>query len=260
MPDPILIIEWLRHAPNGVVVPLFLLENMFIFGMAVAGGELLAQWFKHVRVAPEPEPLSRKEIVLGVTTILLNTLVTWGGWVLWKLDIIRFRSDFGLRAWLDVPILIVLMDFAMYLLHRLAHHPLLFPLLHRMHHDYERVRPMTLFILNPFETLSFGMLWLTVVTIFPPSWLGMSVYLMLNVAFGTIGHLGVEPVPAAVAKNPLTGWLAGSTFHARHHHDPEINFGFYTLIWDRLFRTLEKRYLENYGRLPAAEIELSKPN
>ena len=255
MLDPAPFIEWLRHAPNSVAAPLFLIENVIIFGMAVAGGELLARTFARKRVALEPPPLSRKEMALAITTILLNTVVTWAGWVLWKLDIIRFRTDFGWRAWLDIPILLVVMDFAMYLLHRLAHHPLLFPLLHRMHHDYERVRPMTLFILNPVETLSFGMLWLTIITIFPPSWLGMSVYLMLNVAFGTIGHLGVEPVPAAVARNPVAGWLAGSTFHARHHHDPHINFGFYTLIWDRLFRTLEKRYLENYGRLPEMNAE-----
>jgi Delta7-sterol 5-desaturase len=260
MPDSAALIEWLRLAPSGVAVGLFLVENIIIFLLAVAGGELLARWFKTARVASEPPPLSRKEIALAVTTILLNTVVTWAGWELWKLGVIRFRPDFGWRAWLDVAVLLALMDFAMYLLHRLAHHPLLFPLLHRMHHEYERVRPMTLFILNPFETLAFGALWLTVITIYPPSWLGMSVYLMLNVAFGTIGHLGVEPVPSSVAKNPLTGWLAGSTFHARHHHDPDINFGFYTLIWDRLFRTLEKRYLENYGRLPAVDIELSKPN
>ncbi len=259
MPDPAALIEWLRHAPSGVAVGLFLVENIAIFLLAVAGGELLARGFKTARVASEPPPVSRKEIVLAVTTILLNTGVTWAGWELWKFGVIRFRPDFGWRAWLDVAVLVALMDFAMYLLHRLAHHPLLFPLLHRMHHDYERVRPMTLFILNPFETLAFGALWLTVIIIYPPSWLGMSVYLMLNVAFGTIGHLGVEPVPSAVAKNPLTGWLAGSTFHARHHHDPDINFGFYTLVWDRLFRTLEKRYLENYGRLPAVEVELSKP-
>lgn len=257
MPDPAALIEWLRQLNSAVAAGLFLAENVVIFILAVAGGEVLARMFKTIRVAAEPPPLSRKEVVLAVTTILLNTVVTWAGWELWKLGVIRFRPDFGWRAWLDVAVLLALMDFAMYLLHRLAHHPLLFPLLHRMHHEYERVRPMTLFILNPFETLAFGALWLTVITIYPPSWLGMSVYLMLNVAFGTIGHLGVEPVPSAVAKNPLTGWLAGSTFHARHHHDPNINFGFYTLIWDRLFRTLEKRYLENYGRLPELQKERS---
>lgn len=252
MPDPVVLIEWLRHAPTSVVAPLFLVENLVIFLMAVIGGEWLARMFRGARVAAEPAPVSRREIGLAVTTILLNTVITVAGWALWRAGIIRFRSDTGWMAWLDVPVLLIAMDFAMYVLHRLAHHRLLFPLLHRIHHDYERVRPLTLFILHPFETVSFGLLWLTVITIYPASWLGMSVYLMLNVAFGTIGHLGVEPIPASIARNPALGLIAGSTFHARHHHDPEINFGFYTIVWDRLFRTLERRYLENYGRLPEA--------
>lgn len=31
-----------------------------------------------------------------------------------------------------------------------------------------------------------------------------------------------------------------STFHAGHHQDAGHNFGFYTLVWDRLFGTLRR--------------------
>jgi sterol desaturase/sphingolipid hydroxylase (fatty acid hydroxylase superfamily) len=123
--------------------------------------------------------------------------------------------------------------------------------MHRLHHDYDRPRPLTLFILNPVENLSFGMLWLAVITAYSPSWLGMSIYLLLNVLFGTIGHLGVEPFPVWWAKTPVLRYLAGGTFHARHHQDLDSNFGFYTLIWDRLFGTLRKDYWATLGELPA---------
>jgi sterol desaturase/sphingolipid hydroxylase (fatty acid hydroxylase superfamily) len=112
-------------------------------------------------------------------------------------------------------------------------------------------RPLTLFMLNPAENLAFGALWLFVIWVYPASWFGMSVYLVLNVLFGTMGHLGVEPLPAWFARTPIVRYVAGSTFHARHHQDLDSNFGFYTLIWDRLFGTLRKDYFETVGQTPA---------
>lgn len=122
--------------------------------------------------------------------------------------------------------------------------------MHRLHHEYDRPRPLTLFILNPVENLSFGALWLIVIVVYPASWLGMSIYLTLNVLFGTVGHLGVEPLPSWWGRVPALRNLAGSTFHARHHQDLGCNFGFYTLLWDRLFGTLRKDYWQSLGTLP----------
>ncbi|MGC4031889.1 MAG: sterol desaturase family protein [Tepidisphaeraceae bacterium] len=138
---------------------------------------------------------------------------------------------------LDALILLVVMDFAMYVLHRIAHHRLLFPLVHRTHHRYDRPRPLNLFVLNPFEVLGFGTLWLAVLCLYSFTWLGMILFLVLNLAFGTIGHLGVEPFPRSWKRLPIIKHMGSSTFHADHHQDEHVNFGFYTDIWDRLFRT-----------------------
>ena len=64
------------------------------------------------------------------------------------------------------------------------------------------------------------------------------IYLGLNLAFGTLGHVGVEPYPAAWFRWPVLRDLGSSTFHAGHHQDLAVNFGFYTTLWDRLFGTL----------------------
>jgi sterol desaturase/sphingolipid hydroxylase (fatty acid hydroxylase superfamily) len=50
--------------------------------------------------------------------------------------------------------------------------------------------------------------------------------------------------------------VTGGSFHARHHQDITCNFGFYTLIWDRLFRTLRKDYWARFGKLPSETKEL----
>jgi sterol desaturase/sphingolipid hydroxylase (fatty acid hydroxylase superfamily) len=233
---------FLRGLPWWEATLLLLAQNVVVFALSLAGGGLVARTFAHRRVAAPPPPLSRIEVAAAAGAILINTAVTVAGYALWRAGIVHFRNDFGPRAWLDVVVLLGVMDLAMYVLHRVAHVRLLFPLLHAFHHRFDRPRPLTLFALNPAETLSFGALWLVVITLYSASWLGMSVYLVLNVAFGTLGHVGVEPLPARWARLPLVRHLGTSTFHAQHHAHKEHNFGFYTVVWDRVFGTLDPAY------------------
>ena len=94
--------------------------------------------------------------------------------------------------------------------------------------------------------MAFGGLWLAVIAIYDATWAGMSVYLALNVLFGLVGHLGVEPLPARWLGIPGLNLLTTSTFHAGHHDGEHSNFGFYTLIWDRLFGTLAPDYADRF--------------
>ncbi len=243
-------IQWLHDAPLWQTTLVLLAENVLILILALVLGQWAVRRFEARRVALPALPLQRLEVLVTISTVLGNTVTTLLGMFLWRAGIITFRTDVGVWAWLDVLVLLLIMDFAMYVLHRLAHHPWLFAIMHQLHHRYDRPRPLTLFILNPVENLSFGMLWLVVIIVYPASWLGMSVYLVLNVLFGTVGHLGVEPLPGWWAHTPILRYVAGSTFHARHHQDLECNFGFYTLIWDRLFGTLRKDYFTTMGELP----------
>jgi sterol desaturase/sphingolipid hydroxylase (fatty acid hydroxylase superfamily) len=229
---------------------LLLLENLVVFVLAIALGYVLLHIFSERRVTAAPGRTEPTEIVLTITTLLLNTLVTLVGWWLWREGVITFRSDTGIQAIVvDTIVLLVVMDLAMYALHRLAHWKLLYPLLHRTHHRYDRPHPLTLFVLNPAEAVSFGSLWLLVISVYDASWIGMSIYLALNVLFGTIGHLGVEPLPDRWKRIPILRLLSTSTFHAQHHHDKAYNFGFYTLLWDRLFGTLSPEYESRFGRM-----------
>jgi sterol desaturase/sphingolipid hydroxylase (fatty acid hydroxylase superfamily) len=176
----------------------------------------------------------------------MNTLVTIAGWWLWRHGFITVRRDTGPRAWADVLVLLLAMDLGMYLTHRVAHWPPIFRLLHAPHHQYDHPRPLNLFVLHPLEVLGFGSLWLLVMWLYPASWLGTCVYLTLNLAFGLVGHLGVEPFPRAWARWWLARHVGSSTFHAEHHVRQRYNFGFYTLIWDRLFGTLDPRYVADF--------------
>lgn len=247
--------QWLQKASLSDAGLMFLFENLLIFVLVLLMGDWLVRRYRHRPVTVPPAPLTRVEIVVALANVVLNTLITLLGWQMWKHGLIRFRTDVGWAAVTDVPALLLIMDLLMYWLHRVAHLRFLYPYMHLFHHRYERVRPLTLFALNPVENLGFGFLWLAVISVYPASWLGMSVYLALNVVFGAVGHLGVEPLPNWWVKTPVIRYLTGSSFHAQHHQDLHYNFGFYTLLWDRIFGTLRPDYHQCYGQIPMAERE-----
>lgn len=236
------LIAFLQSVPLGWAVVVLFLQNLVVFGLALGCAHLLRRRYRDRRVTAPAPALGRLEIGLAALTILLNTAITFAGLLLWREGIITFTRPGVLRALLDAALLFFVMDAAMYVLHRLGHLPLFYPLLHRTHHRFDRPRPLTLFVLNPAETLSFGVLWLAVVSLYDASWLGMAIYLVLNVVFGAVGHLGVEPLPGRWPRIPVLGALTGATFHGQHHGDLRYNYGFYTTLWDRLFGTLAPDY------------------
>jgi sterol desaturase/sphingolipid hydroxylase (fatty acid hydroxylase superfamily) len=150
----------------------------------------------------------------------------------------------------DLVVLVVGMDFAMYWLHRLAHLKWLY-LVHRPHHRYVDPRPLTLFVLSPMETVAFGGLWLAFLCVYSPSWIAVVAYLTLNVFSGVIGHTGVELFPPFFERARGLRWIAGSAFHADHHASETCNYGFYTNVWDRMFGTHRPR-AEAPAGVPAA--------
>ncbi|MDC0713844.1 sterol desaturase family protein [Stigmatella sp. ncwal1] len=243
-------IHWLHTVPLWEAAGLFLLQNILVFLLAVALGEWLMRRFAHRRVAPPALALQQHELVLAAVCVLLNSAVTFAGLLLWREGWIRFRLDGGPRVLVDLAVLVGIMDLGMYALHRVAHSRWLYGWLHAAHHRYEFARPLTLFVLNPLEVLGFGMLWLTVCVAYEASWIAMMLYLVFNTLWGVLGHLGVEPFPDGWVRWPVTRAVATTTFHARHHLDLAHHYGFYTLVWDRLFGTLAPDYEASFARSP----------
>jgi sterol desaturase/sphingolipid hydroxylase (fatty acid hydroxylase superfamily) len=64
--------------------------------------------------------------------------------------------------------------------------------------------------------------------------------------------MGVEPLPDRIRRLPGVRLIAMAGFHATHHRDPTKNYGFYTSIWDRLFRSLE---VGEAGERPTGKVE-----
>lgn len=235
----------------GSAVVAALLVNVLLFAVMLALGELVARTWRARPVVTQPPAISRFELVIAGVTVLLNSAVMFAGWVLFRRGILTVDGSSSVLRWLrDALVLVLVLDLAMYALHRLAHHPLAFRWVHGIHHRYDQPRPLTLFVLHPLEVAGFGGLWIAVLCVVPSSLGGMLLYLTVNSVFGVFGHVGVEPMPDALLTWPFLRRLGTSTFHARHHQTPGRNFGFYTGMWDALFGTLDGTYRERFGRRP----------
>ncbi|HYO71342.1 MAG TPA: hypothetical protein VEU33_35215 [Archangium sp.] len=98
-------IDWLRTVPLWQAALVFLAKNALVLLLAVALGEWLVRRHAHRRVAPEALPLQREEWVLATVCVVLNSVVTFAGLLLWREGLIRFRLDGGPRVLVDVLVL-----------------------------------------------------------------------------------------------------------------------------------------------------------
>jgi sterol desaturase/sphingolipid hydroxylase (fatty acid hydroxylase superfamily) len=238
------LITWLRELPVGWIAVLALAENAALVGITAALGHWVLRLPGAHRVTPPAGPVSRLELGLVGSATVLNAGVTVAGWWLWREGVIVLTTPLTWWALVDLAVLIAVMDAFLYAGHALAHARRLFPLAHRLHHVFADPRPITLFALHPVEVAGFGGAWLLILAVHPFSAWALGAYTLINLLFGILGHLGVEPLPRRVRASACFKWVATPAMHAGHHATPQYNLGFYTTVWDRLFGTLEPGYDE----------------
>jgi sterol desaturase/sphingolipid hydroxylase (fatty acid hydroxylase superfamily) len=179
-------------------------------------------------------PINQSDFYTSFLTIICNCLVMLLGVFLWKYNLIKLDPYFSVSSIaLETVVLVLLMDFCMYLFHYAAHLPFVCKFLHGKHHEHVNTNFLSLFVLHPIETIGFGLMILALLICYDFSVVSITLYLFINLVWGTIGHLNKEFFPSK-----FNTYFVGTTqFHNQHHVDETKNFGFYTSIWDRLFGT-----------------------
>jgi len=72
-------LEWLHSLRPEAALFWFLIENLAVFVSAGAAGYFLLACFGKRRVALAPSGIEKQEIFYTISTILLNTLITFAG-------------------------------------------------------------------------------------------------------------------------------------------------------------------------------------
>ena len=229
------VFEYLNTCGLAWLFFLFLIENFVVALAAITIGFSFDGLLLNMK-----QLITKEEIYWSCSTVFFNTLVTLAGYKLFQQGIIVFNLEFSLwEILIDFVVLILTMDFLMYIFHWAIHKLSIIYKYHDLHHRYNTPTAISLFVLHPVEVIGFGSLWLCLLAIGGLSIYATMLYLVFNVAMGIIGHLRKEIIPAVMKEHFIFQWLANTGFHVDHHQHEASNFGFYTKFWDRIFGTLK---------------------
>lgn len=212
-----------------IIFSFFLIQNALIVIFSIIIGKI---------VESENTVLQKKDFKWVISTLLCNTLITFLGYEMYQLGIIKIDFSSSLTSVLfNTLILVVIMDFLMFSFHYLIHQFKWFYPIHKLHHTHIETSVYSLFILHPIETIGFGLLWLLLLSTSTFSYLSIIIYLILNLLYGIFGHLKKDVFPSFWDKNMVTKWISNTKFHNNHHQNESHNYGFYFTIWDKIFKT-----------------------
>ncbi|WP_010254798.1 sterol desaturase family protein [Myroides injenensis] len=234
-------ISFIEKLSVGEVLFFALTINIILYIFSIGFHRICTLLSTSKQIQEEDQHIEKRDILLSFVTIICNSFIFVIGYFLWSSGFISVSEGSTISTvFIEVIMLIIAMDFSMYIFHRLAHLPFIYRFVHGRHHEHESVNYLSLFVLHPLESLGFGFIFLLILLIYPFDVLSFSIYLFLNLLWGTIGHLNKEIITNGIFKFLKSNFLGLTLFHNQHHLYPNCNYGFYTLFWDKLFGTYKK--------------------
>ncbi|MEK6449825.1 MULTISPECIES: sterol desaturase family protein [unclassified Myroides] len=231
-------LQALSHLSWLQLLLLSLAINIVLFASSVGLYTLVKKFSTQELIQEKEQKLSKGDLQLALLVLVCNSAVFLLGEYLWERGfIIVSEKESIFTILLQIGVLVGGMDFLMYVFHRIAHLPGLYSLVHGKHHEHSSVNILSLFVLHPVEAIGFGMLFIVLLLLYPFNVWAITAYLTINLIWGTIGHLNQEVLKETRLKKWISKVLCLSVFHNRHHQYPDCNYGFYTLFWDKIFKT-----------------------
>ena len=242
---------------------LILLRYLIFAGGALTLISLFRNPLRHRRIQPLPftSAQMRREFFYSLSSFLVFALV---GFTAFRLNeafgifaIYRTPDQYGWWWFaLSVPVALLVHDFYFYWAHRFMHLPGVFERVHRVHHLSTNPSPLAAFAFHPLEAVIEAMGFILILVVVPMHPLAFLTFSTVMITINVLGHLGYEIYPGALQSMPVRRLLNTATSHNQHHRAFNYNFGFYTLVWDKLFGTMHPRYEATYNavtsRAPAS--------
>lgn len=188
----------------------------------------------------------RKEVFWSTVTALIFAISGAVTLLLWQKGYTKVyfnTNDYSLW-WLPVSLIIamVLHETYYYWLHRWMHHPKIFRIVHKVHHDSNITSPWTAFSFHPVEGF-FQAIFLPGLLMVLPIHLYVIIFQLTIMTFSSvINHLDIEIYPKNFHKHFLGRWLIGATHHSLHHKQFKYNYGLYFTFWDKWKKTESPLY------------------
>ena len=188
----------------------------------------------------------KREVKWSTITALLFALTGAALLVLWQQGYTRIylnASDYPLW-WMPASLVVAMLlhETYYYWLHRWMHHPSIFRIVHKVHHDSNVTSPWTAFSFHPLEGV-LQALFLPALLLIVPMHLHMVILQLTLMTFSSVvNHLDIELYPKGFHKNFFGRWLIGATHHSLHHKQFRYNYGLYFTFWDKWKKTESPLY------------------
>jgi Delta7-sterol 5-desaturase len=200
----------------------------------------------------------RKEVQWSMITALLFAVAGAAMGVLWQKGYTRIYTDVAEYPlwWLPVSlgVAMLLHETYYYWLHRWMHHPKVFRIVHKVHHDSNITSPWTAFSFHPLEGVLQALFIPLLILVLPMHIYVLLIQLTLMTFSSVINHLDIEIYPANFHKHALGRWLIGATHHALHHKQFKYNYGLYFTFWDKWKKTESPTYAGLFEEKTSAAV------
>lgn len=159
-------------------------------------------------------------------------------------------NDYSLW-WIPLSLLLafIINDTYFYWMHRLAHHPLVFKIIHLTHHKSTKPNPWTSYSFSFAEGVLESLVGPIIFLIIPLHPLTIFIYALFSFVVNVYGHLGFEIAPRWLRKSFLFEIITTSVHHNLHHEKFKGNYGLYFRFWDRLLKTEHPDYVAKYDEI-----------
>ncbi|WP_207423009.1 sterol desaturase family protein [Desertivirga brevis] len=221
------------HGPIWELFLLLLAENIILALLAVLMGVLLLKTQGKTFEMPD-----KREGKFFCLTVLINTIITYLGFLFYSLGTIGIRLSFDFSIVTDFILIVLVMDLLTWSFHFILHRKVFFDKIHYISHSSKKLTPASLFVIHPLESLMLGFLWLAFLSFFSLNIFSIILFLVFHVIMGIVANLGIN---IQAPESQFLRIFVSPAFHSEHHKSRSINFGFYTKVWDNLFKTLSVR-------------------
>ena len=218
---------------------------------------------RKIQAGFEPASVIRREVryaLLAALIFALNgfciSILMGQGWTLVYTEVAEYGWLYGVFSLVAA---IILHDAYFFWTHRMMHHPRLFDLFHRLHHESKSPSPWAAYAFAPLEAVVQTMFLTLLIFVLPLHPVVIYLFMFHMIARNVIGHSGFELFPRGTPAHRVFGILTTTTHHDLHHSSKGVNYGLYFVWWDRLAGTEHPEYREIFNQVVAREKSPTGP-
>ena len=182
-----------------------------------------------------------REVKYSVLSLFLFSVIANFLYGTKLIEYTKLYYDISEHGWMYyfsiIPIMFIIYDFYFYVTHRIMHHKKLFNLFHITHHKSKVISPLTALSMDVLEAIINQSALVLLFFLFPIHTTHVYIWVIVTISYTIYLHSGVELFSNKFLETKIGKLINTTKTHSEHNLKFKGNYGYYTLIWDKLFKT-----------------------